>query len=476
MFVDSSTPTLHRPKLGLLLLQSDPPSSPHVHDLDHDHDHSEDSDSWNQRPSSASTTTTTSTVSSPYMISPLNYQATTSPYSKSPWVLPSTPTNHHLKQNMMTLRNGLVGTLVRKEGHIYSLAVCGDLLYTGSDSKNIRVWKDMKDFTGFKSRSGLVKSIIICGKNIFTGHQDGKIRIWKVSRNNPTNHRRIGSLPTLREYVKSSMIPKREGRHCDAVSSLSLDEDHGFLYSASWDKTVKVWSISDSKFLESIEAHSDAVNAVVAAFGCYVFTGSADGTVKMWRREYHGKKGTTKHVLEQVLLEQESAVTALAVNHWSTVLYAGSSDGVVRFWGSNKKHGFSREGVLRGHKLAVLCVAVAGSLVVSGSADKSVSVWRRDEESGKHALLSVLNGHNGPVKCIAAVQVGEEDEESYGWVVYTGSLDNSVKVWRVSENVGQGDSAVVVAGPERISSINSSDNRIKKDYYCVIKSKLTRYL
>ncbi|MED6171873.1 hypothetical protein PIB30_044820, partial [Stylosanthes scabra] len=445
MFVDASTPTLHRPKLGALL-HSELLSSVHDHD-DHDHDHSEDSDSWNQRPSSASTTTTTSTVSSPYMISPLNYQASTSPYSKSPWVLPSTPTNH-LKQNMMTQRNGLVGTLVRKEGHIYSLAVCGDLLYTGSDSKNIRVWKDLKDFTGFKSRSGLVKSIIICGQKIFTGHQDGKIRIWKVSRTNPTNHRRIGSLPTLGEYVKSSMIPKREGRHCDAVSSLSLDEDHGFLYSASWDKTVKVWSIFDSKFLESIEAHSDAVNAVVAAFGCYVFTGSADGTVKMWRREYQGKKGTTKHVLEQVLLEQESAVTALAVNRWSTVLYAGSSDGVVRFWGSNKKRGFCQEEVLRGHELAVLCVAVAGSLVVSGSADKSVSVWKRDEESGKHALLSVLNGHNGPVKCIAALQVEEEEDESYGWVVYTGSLDNSVKVWRVSENVPQLVSPVELSGPE----------------------------
>ncbi|XP_057739354.1 protein JINGUBANG-like [Arachis stenosperma] len=474
MFVDPSS-TLHRPKLGVLL-HSDLPSSPHV---DHEHDlQSEDSDYWSQRPSSASGATS-STVGSPYMTSPLNYQGNTSPYNKSPWLLPSTPPKH-LKQNLMTVRNGLVGSLVREEGHIYSLAVAGDLLYTGSDSKNIRVWKDLKDFTGFKSRSGLVKSIIISGKIIFTGHQDGKIRIWKVSRTNPTNHRRIGSLPTLREYVKSSVIPKSKGRHYDAVSSLSLDEDQGLLYSASWDKTVKVWSISDSRFLESIEAHSDAVNAVVAAFGCYVFTGSADGTVKMWRREYQGKKGITMHVLEEVLLDHESAVTALAVNRWSMVLYGGSSDGVVRFWGmrrcNNKKHGFCQEGVLRGHKLAVLCVAVAGNLVVSGSADKSVCVWKRDEESGKHAMLSVLNGHSGPVKCIAAIQV-EEEEESYGWMVYTGSLDNSVKVWRVLDNVPPLQSPLeVTAAPARISVINNNNNRIKKDYYRFIKSKLTRNL
>lgn len=303
-------------------------------------------------------------------------------------------------------------------------------------------------------------------------------------------------MPTLRDYVKSSVNPKRKAKkvkHYDAVSSLSLDEEHGLLYSGSWDKTVKVWSVSDYKCLESIEAHLDAVNAVAAAFGCYVFTGSADGTVKMWRREYEGKgtKRKTKHVLEGVLLEQESAVTALAVNRWSKLVYGGSSDGAVNFWGRGKgRYYFSREGVLRGHKLAVLCLAVAGCLVVSGSADKSVCVWKR-EESGKHTWLSVLSGHTGPVKCIAATEVeeGEEGCESevhelkgtdqlhQGWVVYTGSLDKSVKVWRVSDNapelrVIQGwgpprDSAVATGdrspfSPRRISFKSSDDHQNRR--------------
>ena len=38
--------------------------------------------------------------------------------------------------------------------------------------------------------------------------------------------------------------------------------------------------------LESVPAHDDAVNTVAAAeFGGLVLTGSADGTVKVWRRE-----------------------------------------------------------------------------------------------------------------------------------------------------------------------------------------------
>lgn len=235
-------------------------------------------------------------------------------------------------------------------------------------------------------------------------------------------------------------------KHFDAISSMSLNEELGLLYSGSWDKTMKVWRIADSKCLESITAHDDAVNAVASGLESLVFTGSADGTVKVWRRELQGKG--TKHFLVQVLLKQENAITALAVNRSSAILYCGSSDGVVNYWESEKH--LSHGGILRGHKLAVLCLATAGNLVFSGSADKNICVWRREENSGSHTCLSVLTGHSGPVKCLAVKEDEEEspsppEEESnvkklYGsysnrrWIVYSGSLDRSVKVWRVSEN------------------------------------------
>lgn len=144
-------------------------------------------------------------------------------------------------------QNSLIGSLVREEGHIYSLAAAGDLLYTGSDSKNIRVWKNLREYCGFKSNSGLVKAIIISDQKIFTGHQDGKIRVWKVSPKNPSIHKRAGTLPTLKDIFKSSINPgnyvevKKNRtalwiKHCDAVSCLSLTADKAFLYSASWDR------------------------------------------------------------------------------------------------------------------------------------------------------------------------------------------------------------------------------------------------
>lgn len=339
--------------------------------------------------------------------------------------------------------HGLIGSLFWEEGHIYSLAAAGNLLYTGSESKNVRVWKNFQHFSGFKSGSGMVKAIVVLNEKIFTGHQDGKIRVWTIR----DKFNRVGNLPETRHLLLKSLIPRNYVklerkrsvpwiRHYDTVSCMSVDADHGLLYSASWDKTLKIWRISDSRCLESIPAHDDAVNAAVVASSSegLVFTGSADGTVKAWRREFVGKR-RTEHSLVEVLLKQEHAVTALAAR--GGAVYAGSSDGLVRFW-EVEKRSVAYGGVLRGHKLAVLCLVVAGDLVMSGSADKSICVWRRSG-GGVHECVAVLTGHGGPVKCLAvdmetSPAAAEEEEEGHRrWIVYSGSVDKSVKIWRVSE-------------------------------------------
>ncbi|KAL6494755.1 hypothetical protein OROGR_031555 [Orobanche gracilis] len=376
-----------------------------------------------------------------------------SPYAKSPWthrmdpssISPSDEEDDGNKSDFGAY--GLIGSIFREEGHIYSLAAAGDLLYTGSDSRNLRVWKNLEEFSGFKSSSWLVKAIVLFGEKIFTGHQDGKIRVWRYLGNRKKTHKRVGNLPTTRDLLMKSINPRsyievRRRRnvpwvkHYDAVSCLSIDPDQGLLYSGSWDTTFKVWRISDSKCLESIKAHADAVNSLVVGFDGLVFTGSADGAVKAWRRELVGK--STGHVLVETLLKQDHALTSLALS--GSVLYAGSSDGLVSFW-EREKHFMAYGGVLRGHKMAVLCMAVGGNLVMSGSADKSICVWSRDG-GGAHACLAVMTGHSGPVKCLAvekdvsSADVAEEEKSSDDnkrWVVYSGSLDKSVKVWRVSE-------------------------------------------
>jgi WD40 repeat protein len=365
------------------------------------------------------------------------------PFAMSPWTqLPGLGGDAQSGRRA----TGLLDTLVKEEGHVYSLAASGDLLYTGTDSRNVRVWRDRRDLGGFRAGSGLVKAVVVATDGrIFTGHQDGKVRVWrrhhkaKPAEGGLVRHRRVGALPRARDALL------RRARHADAVSCLSLDPAAGLLYSGSWDRTVKVWRVADSRCLETLPAHADAVNAVAAAgFDALLLTGSADGTVKVWRRrsEDEDHRTRTRHVVERVLRAGDAAaVTSIAVSVDARVVYAGTSDGAVAHWqfprpGSDGRTRTSGA-ALRGHgKMAVLCLAAAGRVVVSGSADRTLCVWRREGGAAHHARLAVLRGHAGPVKCVAVDQ--EEEVEDGGHrrravVVYSGSLDGSVKVWRVEE-------------------------------------------
>ncbi|KAL0314741.1 UNVERIFIED_CONTAM: protein JINGUBANG [Sesamum angustifolium] len=314
-------------------------------------------------------------VSSPLMMSPWNQP---SPFANS-WSNSNKTISHSQPQN------SLIGSLVREEGHIYSLAAKDDILYTGSDSKNIRVWKNMQEYSAFKSNSGLVKAIIISGDKIFTGHQDGKIRLWKISPKDPSVHKRFGTMPGSSTYSKLRSSP-----------------------AIMW-RTFKVWRPESSKCIESVKAHDDAVNSVVAGVGGMVFTGSADGTVKPGvRRDGIGR-------------ERVGFGGLLRVLGWASELLGGGEGAVSRRRAERTQAGRALPGGGR-------------NLAFSGSADKTICVWRR--EGAVHTCLSVLTGHTGPVKCLAV----EKDKESAldgdadkKWVVYSGSLDKSVKVWSVSE-------------------------------------------
>ncbi|KAK8360249.1 hypothetical protein V6Z12_A04G150300 [Gossypium hirsutum] len=118
------------------------------------------------------------------------------------------------------------------------------------------------------------------------------------------------------------------------------------------------------------------------------------------------------------------------------MLYCGSSDGLLNFW-ERKDQPLIHGGSPREHNMAVLCLAASGNLVFSGSADNSTCVWG-PEYGGIQSCVSVLTGHVGPVKCLA---IDEDHQTSSNadrkWVVYSGSLDKSVKIWRVSEQMAE---------------------------------------
>lgn len=356
---------------------------------------------------------------------------------ESPWALSplhtaavSPPTSPALLYHCLT-------SLHRLDGSISSVAVAKGTVFTGSASRRICVWRQPECLERGKLRtsSGHISAILALDGLLFTAHGDRRLRAWSFSTAHHFRYNKITTLP------RRSLLISSAPRHKDRISCLAYFHAEGLLYSGSWDRSVHVWRVADRRCVDSFLAHDGHVNAMAVnqEDGC-VFTASSDGSVKIWRRVY----GDSSHTLTMTLRFQPSPVNALALSSTrkSTFLYSGSSDGFVNFWEKETLSGrYNHGGFLQGHRFAVLCLAAVDRLVFSGSEDATIRVWSREEGSGLHACLAVLEGHRGPVKCLAACL--EMEKVVSGLLLYSASLDRTVKVWRIKVFGGDGHGVVV---------------------------------
>ncbi|KAJ0090635.1 hypothetical protein Patl1_12918 [Pistacia atlantica] len=346
------------------------------------------------------------------------------PSPESPWTLSP------LQTPSPSILYTCIASLHRHEGNIYSISISKGIVFTGSDSKRIRAWRqpDCMERGCIKSSSGEIRAILAHGNMLFTAHRDCKIRVWSFTAPDTTfRTKKISTMPRRSSFL--SFPRTNSQQHKDCVSCMAYYHAEGLLYTGSYDRTVKAWRVLDKKCVDSFVAHESNINGVVVNQddGC-VFTCSSDGSVKIWRRVYR----ENSHTLTMTLKFQQSPVNALALSSSfsSCFLYSGSSDGTINFWEKEKMSGrFNHGGFLQGHRFAVFCLVAIETLIFSGSEDTTIRVWRREEGSCFHECLAVLDGHRGPVRCLAACL--EMTKVVMGYLVYSASLDKTFKVWRV---------------------------------------------
>ncbi|KAK8656158.1 hypothetical protein V6N13_108716 [Hibiscus sabdariffa] len=365
--------------------------------------------------------------------------------------VPSLTSQLHLQQyHLSNIQHHCLTTLKGHTSYVSSLAVAGKFLYTGSSDKEIRLWNcdDLNSEFEYENLAnnilvvgkGAVKSLVVLTDKLFSAHQDHKIRVWKINNDDPDNqtYTRLATLPTLTDRATKLLLPKNHVQirrhktctwvhHVDTVSALALSRDETLLYSVSWDRTLKIWRTSDFKCLESVtNAHDDAINAVALSDDCDVYTGSTDMKIKVWRKI----PGDKSHSLVATLEKHNSGINALAISLDGSTLYSGASDRSIVVWEKDEgDNGMEVAGALRGHTKSILCLAVVSDLVCSGSADKTIRIWRRGVD-GNYSCLAVLEGHKGPVKCLAGA-VDRCNRSDTWYVIYSGSLDCDIKVWQI---------------------------------------------
>lgn len=354
--------------------------------------------------------------------------------------LPSVPSFQQLSPHSLNLsvsHTCITSFSPRQTIPITCLEVHDNLLYTAS-AHEINVYDRNASYLHFdvfnahNCSSGSTKAVAFCDGKAFTAHQDCKIRVWKVASNK--RHKLLTTLPTvidrlLRFFLPNNYVTIRRHKkllwieHADAITDLTVND--GLIYSVSWDKSLKIWRASDLRCLESVKAHDDAVNAVVVSADGTVYTGSADCRIRVWAKQL----GEKRHRLVATLEKHKSAVNDLALNDDGSVLFSGSCDRSILVWEREDSANYMAvSGALRGHGKAVLSLFCVSDKLLSGSADRTVRMWRRGYD-GKYCCLAVLEGHLKPVRSLTAVMEG--DKPNGVVTVFSGSLDGEVRVWQV---------------------------------------------
>ncbi|MCU0534616.1 MAG: AAA-like domain-containing protein [Hydrococcus sp. Prado102] len=210
----------------------------------------------------------------------------------------------------------------------------------------------------------------------------------------------------LQQTSYQAIERNRLSGHRDRIYGIAVSPDGKIVASGSADRTVKLWK-RDGTLLTTLEGHSRRLVAVaISGDSQIIVSGSADRTVKLWKRD-----GT----LLTTLKKHTAGVTSVAISRDGRLIASASEDKTIKLW--------KRDGTLlttlEGHTAGVKAVALSNDaqLIISASEDKTIKLWKKDG-----TLLNTFKGHTAGVRAVAI--------SADNTLIVSGSRDNTVKLWR----------------------------------------------
>jgi len=203
------------------------------------------------------------------------------------------------------------------------------------------------------------------------------------------------------------LLPSIPLHHEGFVSGVAFSSDGKYLATASWDNTVRLWSVSTGEQLQRLNHEGFVSGVAFSSDGKYLATASWDNTVRLW-------SVSTGEQLQR--LNHEGYVSGVAFSSDGKYLATASWDKTVRLWSVSTGEQLQR----LNHEGPVTGVAFSsdGKYLASASRDKTARLW--SVSTGEQ--LQRLN-HEGEVSGVAF--------SSDGKYLATASWDKTAQLWLV---------------------------------------------
>ncbi len=228
-------------------------------------------------------------------------------------------------------------------GAVLTLFILAPSLLRGQGSPNI-LWQQQRN-------SDRINACVFApdGNTFITGSSDRLINFWRASDgtllktfNSGAAYVHASSIESLAITLDGSRLASTAYKvaklwtvasgavmvlngHTDWVVGCAFRPGGANLATASFDKTVKIWRVSDGVLVRTLTGHSGQVRCVAfSPDGNYLASGSGDTTIRIWR--------TSDWAVVRILYGHTSDIYDLTWSPDSTKIASGAYDMTCKLW------------------------------------------------------------------------------------------------------------------------------------------------